>query len=230
MVYDWPFINSLNNIYYYLVWNNFYYFSNNEYYENENKKLIKNNNDILYIYKEELLNNKYLFKIRKVDINKKFNYINFFINKDKKDKNNFYFFTLKGEIHKYKFKNNNSFILKQIITNEILSNLPIIKLCYYHDNNYLIITNQSNIFNFDLLNQTMTEICIKNKFNDILDNKGIQYKLKIFKYDEILNCIIYEQDEHIIVLSLDNFVIIKKFKIDYYNYNILTINNIPIII
>lgn len=223
MVYNWPLINYKNEFYYYLLWNNFYYFSLNKD-NNNNNKLIKYNNDLIYFPKCELSNDKYLFKISKVEINKKFHYINFFINNDKKNKNNFYFFTSNGEIHRYKFKNK-SFILKQIITNELLFNLPIIKICYYNNNNFLLISNEFNIFNFDLLNQTMTDINYKNKYKDIFNDKKIKYKIKIFEYDAILNCIIYEEQDHIIIFSLDNYTEIKKFKIENYKYNILSINN-----
>ena len=223
MVYNWPLINYKNEFYYYLLWNNFYYFSLNKD-NNNNNKLIKYNNDLIYFPQCELSNDKYLFKISKVEINKKFHYINFFINNDKKNKNNFYFFTSNGEIHRYKFKNK-SFILKQIITNELLFDLPIIKICYYNNNNFLLISNEFNIFNFDLLNQTMTDINYKNKYKDIFNDKKIKYKIKIFEYDAILNCIIYEEQDHIIIFSLDNYTEIKKYKIENYKYNILSINN-----
>ena len=231
MVYKWPFITFEKNIYYYLIWNNFYNLDAYNESDNRNSKLIKYNNDILYLPKNEINKNKNIFKINKVDINKKYHYINLIINYDKKNNKNFYFFTPFGEIHKYKFKKNNIFTLKQIITNEILFNIPIIKICHFYNNNYLLISNQSNIFNFDLINQTMTEININNKFiNDSLSNKNIKYKYKVFKYNEILNCVIYEKDDNIIIYSLENFSLIKKFKLDDYRYNILFINNSPILI
>ena len=230
MVYKWPFININNNIYYYLIWNNFYYFDLN----NKNIKLLKHNNDTLYLQKEELIGNrnKILFKINKVDINKKYHYINFFLKNDKNNKINFYFFTPNGVIHRYKFKNNGIFFLKQIIENDLLFNVPVIKICHYFNDNYLLISNETDIFNFDIKNQTMTRINnLNKKDDDNLDEKRIKYKIKIFEFNKILNCIIYEKNnDYIIIFSLDTFSEIKKFKIDDYKYNILLINNWPKII
>ena len=230
MVYKWPFIKMENNTYYYLVWNHFYYFyiDNNLNKKEDMFQLIKHNNEILYLPKNELKKGQYIINLNKVNINKKYHYINFLINKDKKSKNNFYFFTSEGEIHRYKFKKNNIFILKQIISNELLVNNPIIEICNYYNNNFMIISNKSFIFNLDLLNQTMTEI--NNDISSLNDNKSIKFKMKIFEYNKNLNCIIYEEDDNIIIFSLDDFSLIKKFKINYYNYNILMLNNEPKII
>jgi len=225
MVYKWPFINMDNNIYYYLVWNNFYNFFI------DNKKITlrftKHNNEILYLAKNDLIKGNHIINLNKVNINKKYHYINFIISKDKKNRNNFYFFTSEGQIHRYKFKKDNIFTLKQIISNELLINNPIIDICNYN-NNFMIITNKSFIFNLDLLNQTMTEI--NDGINSLNDNKSIKFKMKIFEYNERLNCIIYEEGDNIIIFSLDDFSLIKKFKIDNYKYNILMLNNEPKII
>jgi len=230
MVYKWPFIALNNNIYYYLIWNNFYLFDLNDE-KNKNTSIILNkyNNDILYIAKNEIINNRNrnVFNINKIDIKKKYHYINFFINNDNKNKN-FYFFTYNGEIHKYKFKKNNIFTLKQIIKNDILMDNSVIKICYYYNNNYLLISNKSIIYNLDLINQTMTEINIKKNCDN--NNSKINYKFKIFEYNDILNCIIYEKDDSIIFFSLDDFSEIKTFKMDNYKYNILLINNRPKIV
>ena len=184
--------------------------------------------------KEELIGNrnKILFKINKVDINKKYHYINFFLKNDKNNKINFYFFTPNGVIHRYKFKNNGIFFLKQIIENDLLFNVSIIKICHYFNDNYFLISNETDIFNFDIKNQTMTRINnLNKKDDDNLDEKRIKYKLKIFEFNKILNCIIYEKNnDYIIIFSLDTFSEIKKFKIDDYKYNILLINNWPKII
>ena len=64
------------------------------------------------------------------------------------------------------------------------------------------------------------------KLNDI----NVKYKYTIFEYNDILNCLIYENSENVIIFSLDDFSEIKRFKIDTYKYNILKINNIPRII
>ena len=233
MVYKWPFIIMDNNIYYYLVWNNFYYFDlNNKKIINKNNNILtKFNNEILYLPKRELTQIKYSFKINKMDIIKKYHYINFIINKDKKNKNNFYLFTSEGEIHKYKYKND-AFILKQKIVNDLLYNNPIIKIYNYYNDNYLLISNQSNIFCLDLINQNMTRLTNddENKIDDNICSKNIKYKIKIFGFNQYLNCIIYEEKDNIIIYSLDDFSEIKKFKIDNYKYNLLTINNDIIII
>ena len=230
MVYKWPFIKMDNNTYYYLVWNHFYYFyiDNNLIKKDNIFQLIKHNNEILYLPKNELIKGHNIINLNKVNINKKYHYINFIISKDKKNKNNFYFFTSEGEIHRYKFKKNNLFTLKQIISNELLVNNPIIDICNYYNNNFMIISNKSFIFNLDLLNQTMTEI--NNDINSLNDNKNIKFKMKIFEYNEKLNSIIYEEDDNIIIFSLDDFSLVKKFKIDNYKYNILMLNNEPKIV
>jgi hypothetical protein len=230
MVYKWPFIRMDKNTYYYLVWNNFFYFfiDNNLHKKESMFQLIKHNNEILHLPKYELTKGHHIINLNKVNINKKYHYINFIINKDKKNKNNFYFFTSDGQIHKYKFKKNNIFTLKQIISNELLVNNPIIDICNYYNNNFMIISNKSFIFNLDLLNQTMTEI--NNDINSLNDNKNIKFKMKIFEYNEKLNSIIYEEDDNIIIFSLDDFSLVKKFKIDNYKYNILMLNNEPKII
>ena len=230
MVYKWPFISMDNNTYYYLVWNNFFYFFiDNNFKKKENKlQLLKHNNEILYLPKNELIKGYHIINLNKVNINKKYHYINFIISKDKKNKNNFYFFTSEGEIHRYKFKKNNIFTLKQIISNEFLVNNPIIDVCNYYNNNFMIISNKSFIYNLDLLNQTMTEI--NNDISNLNGNRSIKFKMKIFEYNEKLNSIIYEEDDNIIIFSLDDFSLIKKFKINNYKYNILMLNNEPIII
>ena len=227
MVYKWPFIVLYNNIYYYLIWNNFYYIDLNDK-RNSNiiNELVKYNNDILYLPKGELTNHKNNIKINNNHINKKYHYINFFINNNENNKPNFYFFTPNGEIHKYKFTKNKMFNIKQIIKNDLLLNNSIIKIYYYYNNNYLLISNKSIIFNLDLINQTMTLLNMKNN----IDNESLKYKFKIFEYNDILNCIIYEKDDNVIVFSLDNFTEIKKFKIDNTKYNILIINNMPKIV
>ena len=230
MVYKWPFISMDNNTYYYLVWNNFFYFFiDNNFKKKENKlQLLKHNNEILYLPKNELIKGYHIINLNKVNINKKYHYINFIISKDKKNKNNFYFFTSEGEIHRYKFKKNNIFTLKQIISNELLVNNPIIDVCNYYNNNFMIISNKSFLYNLDLLNQTMTEI--NNDISNLNGNRSIKFKMKIFEYNEKLNSIIYEEDDNIIIFSLDDFSLIKKFKINNYKYNILMLNNEPIII
>ena len=223
MVYNWPFIQIQNNIYYYLLWNCFYSLNIND--NNKYSNIMKFNNEIMYISKSDLLNKNHIIEINKFDIMKKYHYINFFINE-----NNFYLFTPNGEIHRYKFKKNNNFILKQIITNELLFNKTIIEICYYCNNNFLLISNQSNLYSLDLLNQKMIEVYEMSHDDKKLNDINVKYKYKIFEYNDILNCIIYENSENLIIFSLDDFSEIKRFKIDNYKYNILKINNIPIII
>ena len=231
MVYKWPFININNKYdYYYLIWNNFYYFDLRESI-NKNDELSMTNNEIIYLSKSQLMKNKNNMKIKKVNIDKKYHYINFFILNYQKDTKNkspkFYFFTVNGEIHYYKFNKNNIFILNQIIINIILNNIQIINIMpFKYDYNYLIISNKNDIFNFNLRKQTMTKINM-----DISKNiKNIKYKMKIFDYIDNINCLIYDEDEYINVLSLDDFTIIKKFKYDDYKYNILLINKDYLII
>ena len=60
---------------------------------------------------------------------------------------------------------------------------------------------------------------------DNSDNKNIKFKMKIFEYNEDLNCLIYDDDQHIKIFSLDDFNIIKEYKYDDYKYNMLIINN-----
>ena len=223
MVYNWPFIHIQNNIYYYLLWNYFYSLNIND--NNIYSNLMKFNNEIIYITKSDLLNKNHIIEINKIDIKKKYRYINFFINEK-----NFYLFTPNGEIHRYKFKKNNNFILKQIITNELLFNKTIIEICNYCKNNFLLISNQSNIYSLDLLNQKMIELNEMSLNDKKLNDINVKYKYTIFEYNDILNCIIYENSENIIIFSLDDFSEIKRFKIDNYKYNVLKINNIPKII
>ena len=224
MVYKWPFININNKYnYYYLIWNSFYYFDTSEI----NNKLILTNSDILYVSKNQLIKNKLNFKIIKANIDKQYHYINFFINNSDKKIPYFYFFAVNGEIHCYKFNKDNIFKLKKIITNEILYNIQIIKIIpFKNDYNYLIVSNKNDIFNLDLKNQTMTKI----NFDENKDNKLIKYSMKIFKFIQVYNCIIYDTDEYIKLLSLDDFTIIKKFLYDKYKYNILIISSNDIII
>ena len=59
---------------------------------------------------------------------------------------------------------------------------------------------------------------------DNSDNKNIKFKMKIFEYNEDLNCLIYDDDQHIKIFSLDDFNIIKEYKYDDYKYNMLIIN------
>ena len=230
MVYKWPFININNKYdYYYLIWNNFYYFDLRD--SNKNNELSITNNEIIYLSKSQLMKNKNKIKINKVNIDKKNYYINFFIsnyqNNTKNKSPKFYFFTVNGEIHYYKFNKNNMFILKQIIFNEILNNIQIINIIpFKYDYNYLIISNKNNIFNLNLKKQTLTEINTDEN-NKI---KNIKYKMKIFKYIDNINCLIYDEDIYINIFSLDNYSIIKKFKYDDYKYNILLINKNDLII
>ena len=226
MVYKWPFININNKYqYYYLLWNNFYFFDLSEF-NNSYNKLILTNSDIIYLSKDQLMNNKKNIKINKINIDKKNLYINFLIYNNKSKKSpEFYFFSVNGEIHCYKFNKNNLFKLKKIITNEIFDNTQIINIISFkNDFNYLIISNKKEIFNLNLKNQTMTNI------NSNKENKYINYKTKIFKYIEDLNCLIYDEDNYIKILSLDDFTIINKFFYNDYKYNILTINNTDLII
>ena len=224
MVYKWPFININNNYYYYLVWNNFYYFEINE----PKNKLILPNSDIIYLSKTKLIENNFYCKINKINIQKKYHYINFFINNNKNNNNlKFFFFEAKGDIHYYKFNKNNIFVLKQIISNEMLNNIQIINTLNYGCNNgYLLISNKEDIFYFDIINQTMTRL----NMIDNSDNKNIKFKMKIFEYNEDLNCLIYDDDQHIKIFSLDDFNIIKEYKYDDYKYNMLIINNELILI
>ena len=89
-----------------------------------------------------------------------------------------------------------------------------------------MISNENDIFDLNLKNQTITKINI----NETNENKNIKYKTKIFEFIENYNCLIYDEDKYIKVLSLDNFTIIKKFLYDDYKYNILTTNDDFIII
>ena len=231
MVYKWPFINIINNYkFYYLVWNNFYYFDISEI-NNTNDKLSIINSDIIYLSKREIMYNKINIKINKVHTNKRNHYINFFINSNNSFSNNkspyFYFFTINGEIHCYKFNKKNSFQLKQIITNEILKNIQIINILPFRNEfNYLIISNQKDIFNLNIKNQTMTKI----DYDKNNENKSIKYKIKIFNYIEDLNFLIFDDDNLIKILSLDDFTIINKFLYNDYKYNILTISNSDLIL
>ena len=70
----------------------------------------------------------------------------------------------------------------------------------------------------------------KINFDENKDNKLIKYSMKIFKFIQVYNCIIYDTDEYIKLLSLDDFTIIKKFLYDKYKYNILIISSNDIII
>ena len=233
MVYKWPFINITNNYtFYYLIWNNFYYFDISEI-NNIKDKLTITNSDIIYLSKKDILYNKIKIKINKVNIDKRNHYINFFINtydSIKHDKSPyFYFFTINGEIHCYKFNKNNTFQLKQIITNEILDNIQIINIIpFRNESNYLILSNQNDIFNLNIKNQTMTKV--DYDYNKNNENKRIKYKIKIFKYIEDLNCLIFDDDNLIKILSLDDFTFINKFLYNDYKYNILTINNSELIL
>jgi hypothetical protein len=223
MVYKWPFININNKYtYYYLVWNNFFYFDISVI--NNKEKLIVTNGEILYLSKNQLMNNKIIFKINKVKIDKKYHYINFFINRDNNNNSsNFYFFTVNGEIHNYKFKKNNIFKLKQIITNEILNNIQIINIkLFKKEYNYLLVSNKNDIFNLNLKYQTITKININKENNE---NKNINYKMKIFEYIDNINSLIYDDNEYIRILNLDDFTNIGKLIYNNYKYNILIFNH-----
>ena len=227
MVYKWPFINIINNFqYYYLVWNNFYFFDIGEI----NNKITLKNSDALYLSKNQIFGYKNDFLIRKVYINKKNHYINFFITFDSNGNNKipyFYLFSVTGEIHCYFFNKNNKFKLKSVITNKIMNNIQIINLIpFKNDYNYLIISNKNDILNLNLKHQTMTKI----DFNENNENKSIKYKTKIFIFNEDFNSIIFDDNNYIKVLSLDDFTIIKKFLYDNYKYNILTINKSDLIV
>ena len=175
----------------------------------------KNNSEVLYLSKDDLNRNKSKIKIIKTDFKNKSNYINFLV-VDTKD---FYFFTPEGEIHNYKFNKNNIFKFKRIITNNILC-CSVINICQFKNDNYLLITNQYNLINLDLKNQTMTELYTKNI-------GGVKFKMKIFEYEKNLNCILFEDENYINFYSLDNYSLIKKFSIYNTKYNIIIINNNP---
>ena len=78
----------------------------------------------------------------------------------------------------------------------------------------------------NLKNQTITKISLEENN----ENKNIKYKMKIFEYNEDINCLIYDEDKYIKILSLDDFTIIEQFLYNDYKYNILTTNNDFIII
>ena len=78
----------------------------------------------------------------------------------------------------------------------------------------------------NIKNQTMTKI----DYNKNSENKSITYKIKIFKYIGDLNCLIFDEDNLIKILSLDDFTIINKFLYNDYKYNILTISNSDLIL
>ena len=224
MVYKWPFININNDYtYYYLIWNNFFSFD----LDDINKSNITNS-EIIYFTKSQIMRNKNNPKINKINIDKKHHYINFFIySNTHRESSKFYFFTVNGEIHCYKFNKNRKFKLKQIITNEALNNIQIINISPFKTNyNYLIISNQNIIFDLNLKNQTVTKISLEENN----ENKNIKYKMKIFEYNEDINCLIYDEDKYIKILSLDDFTIIEQFLYNDYKYNILTTNNDFIII
>ena len=224
MVYKWPFINiNNNNTYYYLIWNSFFSFD----LDDINKSNITNS-EIIYFTKSQIMRNKNNPKINKINIDKKHHYINFFIySNTHHESSKFYFFTVNGEIHCYKFNKNRKFKLKQIITNEALNNIQIVNISPFKTNyNYLIISNQNIIFDLNLKNQTVTKISLEENN----ENKNIKYKMKIFEYNEDINCLIYDEDKYIKILSLDDFTIIEQFLYNDYKYNILTTNNDFIII
>ena len=132
-----------------------------------------------------------------------------------------------GEIHCYFFNKNNKFKLKSVITNKIMNNIQIINLIpFKNDYNYLIISNKNDILNLNLKHQTMTKI----DFNENNENKSIKYKTKVFIFNEDFNSIIFDDNNYIKILSLDDFTIIKKFLYDNYKYNILTINKSDLIV
>ena len=97
---------------------------------------------------------------------------------------------------------------------------------FKNDNNYLMISNQSDIFNLNLKNQTMTKII----YNENNQNESINYKTKIFKFFEELNCLVFDDNNYIKVLSLEDFIITKKFLYSDHKYNILIINKTDLII
>ena len=70
----------------------------------------------------------------------------------------------------------------------------------------------------------------KIDYNKNSETKSIKYKIKIFKYIGDLNCLIFDVDNLIKILSLDDFTIINKFLYNDYKYNILTINNFDFIL
>ena len=227
MVYKWPLINIINECqYYYLIWNNFYFFDTSKI----NNEIIIKNSDIIYLSKNQIIKYKNDLKINKVNIDKKNHYINFFINFDSNGNKKiifFYLFTVIGEIHCYLFNKNDKFKLKKIITNEILKDIQIINIIpFKNDNNYLMISNQNDIFNLNLKNQTMTKII----YNENNQNKSIKYKTKIFKFFEDLNCLVFDDNNYIKVLSLEDFIITKKFLYNDHKYNILIINKTDLII
>ena len=132
-----------------------------------------------------------------------------------------------GEIHCYFFNKNNKFKLKSVITNKIMNNIQIINLIpFKNDYNYLIISNKNDILNLNLKHQTMTKI----DFNENNENKSIKYKTKVFIFNEDFNSIIFDDNNYIKILSLDDFTIIKKFLYDNYKYNLLTINKSDLIV
>ena len=224
MVYKWPFININDKYtYYYLIWNNFFSFDLDRI-----NKFNMTNNEIIYLTKSQIMKNKNNPKIKRINIDMKNHYINFIIYSDIYDKSiKFYFFTVYGEIHCYIFNKSNKFKLKQIIANEILNNIQIINIRpFKYEYNYLMISNQNNIFDLNLKNQTITKI----NFEENIENKIIKYKMKIFEYNENINCLIYDEDKYIKILSLDDFTIVKQILYDDYKYNILTTNNDFIII
>ena len=59
----------------------------------------------------------------------------------------------------------------------------------------------------NLKNQTVTKISLEENN----ENKNIKYKMKIFEYNEDINCLIYDEDKYIKILSLDDFTIIEQF-------------------
>ena len=213
----WLILKIINECqYYYLIWNNFYFFDTSKI----NNGIIIKNSDIIYLSKNQIIKYKNDLKINKVNIDKKNHYINFFINFDSNGNKKilfFYFFTVIGEIHCYLFNKNDKFKLKKIITNEILKDIQIINIIpFKNDNNYLMISNQNDIFNLNLKNQTMTKII----YNENNQNKSINYKTKIFKFFEDLNCLVFNDNNYIKVLSLEDFIITKKFLYNDNKYNI----------
>ena len=91
-----------------------------------------------------------------------------------------------------------------------------------------MISNKGLLYNFDLNKNLVSEI--NNRLGEKERNSSVKYKMKIFKFIEDLNCIVYEnQNNEIVLFSLCDFIVLQKITTNEKIYNVIFINDFPLI-
>ena len=189
-----------NQLYYFLIWKNLYIIRISQL-----EKIKKRNTETLVVDLSLIDNNENTRPI--IEYNKYFKnecFINMFIDEEK---GKLLLFDTKGEIYKFSTK---SMKLKQIIKNDSLSS--VIDIAKYNYNYIFLITVERSVYMLNLKNNDIMMIYQSTHTNNLIMKKGFSDLSLPFLF-------FVDENNYVLAYSLISFDIIKKFNVNYNEYN-----------